>query len=337
MKKNKLYIFIAILISVSFFITAAICNQCGLPVETKISEKEPVEEDIGETIGKETIVEEIVYKIAFGSEGSIFSCMPDGSDIERVYTAGFFIGNPCWNTDHTKIVFELYVSYANFSDEGSEPEIFIYDLTSGDVNRLTNRYGLDRQPSFSPDGKTVVFASSVGGDDVGTFNDEIFSVNIDGNNLIQLTDSPESDMEPCISPDGDTIVFTRYIDHKGELYIMDVDGSNIRRLTNNDAEDVYATFSPDGKYIAFVSDRSGDCDIWVMSADGSGDAKNLTNSPGRDLLPDYSPDGSMIVFESNRNEEDEYVFDIFVMTSEGENQTSITPNLKGTSQCDPSW
>ena len=280
MKKNKLYIFIAILISVSFFITAAICNQCGLPVETKISEKELVEEDIEKTIGKETIVEEIVYKIAFYSKGSIFSCLPDGSGVERVYTAGFYIGDPCWNTDHTKIVFELDVSLGDWVDN----EIFIYDLTSGDVNRLTNREGIDIQPSFSPDGKTVVFASDIGKE--GTFNYEIFSVNIDGNNLIQLTDSPEMGMEPCFSPDGDTIVFTK-IDDKGELYIMDADGSNIKKLTNNDAEDVYATFSPDGKYIAFVSYRHGPDEIYLVGVYDK-NLIRLTNNDVADQDPSWS-------------------------------------------------
>jgi tol-pal system beta propeller repeat protein TolB len=330
MKKNKLYVFIAILTSIFLLSTAAIANKCVVkPEEEAAGEEaeEEIEEEIPEeAIEKETTEEEIVYEIAFGSEGTIFSCKPDGSDIKMLYDAGFYIGDPCWNADHTKIVFRLTVSFGDWGDD----EIFMYDLITRDVIRLIERDGEDMQPSFSPDGEMVVFTSSIY-EGNGDFNYEIFRVNIDGSNLTQLTDSPEMDMEPCFSPDGKTIVFTRYMDSGAELYIMDVDGGNIKRLTDNDASDVYANFSPDGEYIAFASDRGGDCDIWVMAADGSGEPKNLTNNPGRDLLPDYSPDGTMIVFESNRDEDEEYAFDIFTMTSEGENQNNIADGI------DPSW
>ena len=63
----------------------------------------------------------------------------------------------------------------------------------------------------------------------------------------------------------------------------------------------------------------------------------LTNNPAHDSYPDYSPDGSMIVFSSDRDETEKYMVDIFTMNSNGENQTNITPDLKGTYQGGPSW
>ncbi|MDD5622254.1 MAG: hypothetical protein PHQ09_03700 [Actinomycetota bacterium] len=55
------------------------------------------------------------------------------------------------------------------------------------------------------------------------------------------------------------------------------------------------------------------------------------------LYPHFSPDGKTIIFTSNRDEAVEYLADIFVMSSNGKNQTNITPDFKGSYQGGPSW
>ncbi len=55
MRKNKIYIILAILTAISLFTIAAICNQCGTPVEIKIG----TEEDKEEAEEKEEIKEEL--------------------------------------------------------------------------------------------------------------------------------------------------------------------------------------------------------------------------------------------------------------------------------------
>jgi hypothetical protein len=54
MKKNKLYVFIAVMTAISLFATAAICNQCGKPAE----EKAGIEEEEGATVEEVTEEEE---------------------------------------------------------------------------------------------------------------------------------------------------------------------------------------------------------------------------------------------------------------------------------------
>ena len=63
----------------------------------------------------------------------------------------------------------------------------------------------------------------------------------------------------------------------------------------------------------------------------------LSSNPADDMSPDYSPDDSMIAFVSDRDSDEPWMFDIFTMGANGENQTNITPDLKDTYQDSPSW
>ena len=82
-------------------------------------------------------------------------------------------------------------------------------------------------PSWSPDGKQIVFHSDRDG------NQEIYLMNADGSNIRRLTNNPSIDRGPFWSPDGKKIGF--HSDRTGDLdiYTMNVDGSNQTNLTNS--------------------------------------------------------------------------------------------------------
>ena len=260
-----------------------------------------------------------------GTPYSIYSCMPDGSDFKRIYSDGFRDANLCWNKNHSQLV------TASTKDGDGDHDLFIIDLANGEISRLTDREGDDLEPNISPDGSLVVFAGTVGSEG----NTEIFIV---GTSIKQLTYDPHWNSYPHYSPDGKNIIFSSNRSGYCKLYTMDTEGNNVVQITNDgEWHDWDGSFSPDGKKIVFVSDRSGNDEIWVMPLDNPGAAINLTNNPDVDMYPDYSPDGGMIVFESDRDEAVKYMHDIFVMDADGDNQTNITPDLKGSYQVGPSW
>lgn len=74
-------------------------------------------------------------------------------------------------------------------------------------------------------------------------------------------------------------------------------------LTDNNVYDAEGSFSPDGKWICFTSMRSGDGDIYVMRADGS-DPVRITTTPGYDGGPFFSPDGKRLLYRSDRKHND---------------------------------
>jgi Tol biopolymer transport system component len=75
------------------------------------------------------------------------------------------------------------------------------------------------------------------------------------------------------------------------------------RLTDNSAYDAECAFSPDGKWIIFTSNRDGDLELYAMRSDGT-NVVRLTNTPGYDGGAFFSPDGKHIVFRSDRKKKD---------------------------------
>ena len=175
------------------------------------------------------------------------------------------------------------------SNRDGNPEIYVMDANGRNQRRLTNHPNNDWSPSWSPDGKRIVFMSNRDGHVHfhGWSTYEIYVMDADGGNQQRLTENRKIDWDPVWSPDGKRIAFAS--DRKGdlqnfEIYVMDADGRNQQRLTENRGDDGSPSWSSDGKQIAFRSDRKGNPEIYVMDADG-GNPQNLTNNPGGDVSP----------------------------------------------------
>ena len=175
---------------------------------------------------------------------------------------------------------------------------------------------------------------------------EIFTMNRDGTGIEQLTNNNAFDTKPTFNHDGTKIAFGSNLVEEGdpsinndsEIYTMDATGSNQLRLTDNTVADEYPAWFPDDK-IAFTRYLDGvGAVIYVMGSDGSNPTP-LTNS-GRDQNPAVSPDGTKIAFESERITSDPSDVnndsEIYVMDSDGDNQTNLTNN-DTTGDTSPAW
>lgn len=142
-------------------------------------------------------------------------------------------------------------------------QLVVQPLDGGPGKPIGPRGGRNRNPSWSPDGRWVVFES-----DAESFSD-IYRVGRDGSGLLRLTRNIEGNFEPALSPDGANIAFVSSRDGDPELYRTRADGTGQRRLTAFHREDWSPRWSPDGKRLAFLSDREGRPRIFVMNADGT--------------------------------------------------------------------
>ena len=201
--------------------------------------------------------------------------------------------SPSWSPDGKRIAFmsdrDRLLDIHGFPTS----EIYVMDADGENPQNLTNNRHDDSSPSWSPDGKRIVFMSYRDGHFIGDFEEitsEIYVMDADGGNQQRLTENRKNDELPSWSPDGTRIVFSS--DRKGdfvnyEIYVMDDDGGNLQRLTENRKNDWSPSWSPDGKRIAFSSDRKGDWEnyeIYVMDTDG-GNQQKLTNHPRNDIGP----------------------------------------------------
>ena len=227
-------------------------------------------------------------------------------------------------------------------------EIYVMDTDGGNLRRLTNDPGSDSAPSWSPDGKRIVFVSDRDGHvhaKRGSPTSEIYVMDADGGNPQNLTNNPFHDSSPSWSPDGKRIAFHSNRDwdnpHNIEIYVMDADGGNPQNLTNNLTEDKYPAWSPNGERIAFSARRDGHFigrfgityEIYVMDADGDNEQR-LTENRQNDWHPSWSPDGKRIAFSADRRGDLEN-YEIYVMDADGGNEQRLTQNRENDEY--PSW
>ncbi|MBK9331037.1 MAG: PD40 domain-containing protein [Ignavibacteria bacterium] len=124
------------------------------------------------------------------------------------------IGSPSWSRDGSKLVFPA-------SDFGGINDLYILDIATNDLKRLTNDYYDDRDPDFSPDGKYIVFSS-----DRTTFGDKkaynLFLYEIESGDIRYITLGDQIDHSPNFSEDGRKIIFTSDVNGPQNIWMIDL-------------------------------------------------------------------------------------------------------------------
>src|SRR5215470_8638411 len=138
--------------------------------------------------------------------------------------------------------------------------IWTLPASGGAATRITDLFNDARQPSWSPDGRSIVFfAYRDGGYD-------IWSVAPDGSNQHKLTWGPFDDREPVWSHDGMRLAFSS---DRGDplggdynIWTLTLASGELRQLTKDAADDDMPSWSPDDAEIAFASAREDGRAVW---------------------------------------------------------------------------
>jgi Tol biopolymer transport system component len=187
------------------------------------------------------------------------------------------------------------------------PQLYLTGVDGTDLKKITEMEQGACQPSWSPDGRQLVFISPCVGR--GEFYETIYNeaslyiINADGTGLKQLTTSPGSDFDPAWSPDGARIAFTSVRDGFRQIYTLDVESLSVTLLTNttNEIESSQPAWSPDGKRIAYTVKRVGTYQVWAMTDTGQETVQLARSGQEQwDFLPVWSPDGRTIFFSQRR-------------------------------------
>lgn len=143
------------------------------------------------------------------------------------------IGSPSWSKDNSKIVFPA-------SDFGGKNDLYILELKTQKLTRLTNDYYDDRDPDISPSGDFIVFSSdrtSFGGKD-NSYN--LFLYNLNTNNIDYLTIGNQIDYSPNISEDGKKVIFTSTANGPQNIWMIELNdlmSTSVNAGTNSLSDD----------------------------------------------------------------------------------------------------
>jgi Tol biopolymer transport system component len=223
--------------------------------------------------------------------------------------------------DDRKIVYEKENQYPDQKDTAFnlDRDIFMKDLDTGKVRRLTNNDTYDGLASFSPDDRRILFVCGYSGG-----GSSIFILNLNTGEKKRVS-FKESFMEkiirrrrgmilpycPSFSPDGEKILF-----HAGyktrKIFLTDQDGENLKCIAKGPSDDFFPAFSPDGQRIVFVSNQDGQEDLFLVNSDGSNRTR-LTYNGGEKKYPSFSPDGNLITFSAKQKNQDDRYYEIYVL------------------------
>lgn len=124
------------------------------------------------------------------------------------------------------------------SKRSGTPQIYMQNLDSGSVKRLTYQGKYNTSPSWSPNGMKVAYAG------LADTRFEIYVVDLKTGEAERLTYDSGDNESPSWSPDGSMIVFSSTREGYSRLYVMTSSGTDQRRLLFSQGEQTNPKWSP---------------------------------------------------------------------------------------------
>ena len=255
-----------------------------------------------------------------GGNKEIYVMDYDGKNPHRVTATGTMAITPSWSP----VPVDDRIAYTAWRPG---PQVEIVSATGGrqpfaQASGVTNSV-----PSWSPDGKSIVYVSRRDGDN------EIYLADADGKNARRLTNSRGIDMSPVFNPaTGRRIAFVSERSGTPQIYTMSSDGTDVQRITEEGGDAENPAYSPDGTMIAFAwkKSRNDFFEIFLYEI-ATQKFYQLTSNAGDNERPAWAPDGKHLVFQSNRSGS----LQIYSMTVDGKKLLQLT-NSRGINE-GPTW
>jgi hypothetical protein len=157
-----------------------------------------------------------------------------------------------------------------------------------EVCRLTDDHWNDASPSWSPDGRELVFESNRSG------AEQLYTVSAAGGTARRLLSDDAEDTQPAWSSTG-LIAFRSNRSGSEQIYVMNARGGEVRQVTHQPGVNEDPSWSPDGTELAYAGGAEGQIQVFAIGLRG-GPARQLTHDvPGDNELPAFSPDGTALL------------------------------------------
>jgi Tol biopolymer transport system component len=236
------------------------------------------------------------------------------SRVRRLTVEGRRAGEGYWSPDGARLVFQS-------EREPGNPfyQIYVLDLMTGDVKRISPGVGKTTCAFFRPASDEILFSSTHADPNSKRLQEE----------------------ENAFRATGKERRYAWDYDPQMDIYVYSESSGSLKRMTTALGYDAEASYSPDGQWIVFSSTRevyargkldaattkqletdpSYFAEIYIMRADGA-DQRRLTAVAGYDGGPFFTHDGARIVWR--RFDERGLTADVWTMKPDGSDARRIT-------------
>ena len=196
------------------------------------------------------------------------------------------LSSPSWSPGGERLVFSA-------ADRRGHVNLYLVDAETGRLQALTDDLYDDREPDWSPDGRSIAFSS-----DRSSWGQEgfrnLYLYHLERGRIEPITSGRQNDYAPCWSPDGRRIAFSSDREKVFNLYIRDLDGppAEACRITNILTGAFDPVWLPDGGGLIFSAFSEGCFQLYhleVPDSTGSSRPALASAAPFPDSLKSDPP------------------------------------------------
>ncbi|MCS7198577.1 MAG: hypothetical protein NZ930_07895 [Candidatus Bipolaricaulota bacterium] len=213
----------------------------------------------------------------------------------RLTRLGWLSIRPAWSPDSKELVYQHL----------GPGRIGLRLIGADGENDREILFGPAELPSFSPDGRSVLYTKLDAKGFYYAFSD-IYLYDLEKKSERRLTHGARAYVA-AFAPDGQTIYFAHHIGREASTAISKLELKSgritpVKEFTDNSITVHSIAVSPNGKMLALsLWRRGGYQDIYLLPLEG-GELTPITQDKDEDLDPSFSPDGQYLLFSSDRGE-----------------------------------
>jgi TolB protein len=164
-------------------------------------------------------------------------------------------GAPAWSPDGRKLALTLGGSNGN-------PDVYVLDLASQNLTRITDDPAIDTEPEWAPDGRSLYFTSDRAG------SPQIYQISASGGGRPRrITFEGNYNARPRVSADGTELAMVTLDGASYRIAVQDLSSGAVRVLTHGRLDES-PSFAPNGATLIYSQREGARGALATISVDG---------------------------------------------------------------------